>query len=227
MELMMAQVREVIGETALAQIMIAPGLESPAPLPGPPPLEHYLLESPQAAMVVLVLGAVVLWVVGSRRWSRQAVLIGVAAMVLAAGGIWAVAWRVVTPRERVRERTRELVAAVAAAAPERAGPLLADHAVLYMMFTGAAGMDKEGILGLLRTDMAGTYRLHDHRVRDVQVLLEGPKVARAHVLVMVDPEQTRVQTWSWWRIDWVLEDQWRVRAIEPISIQGVDRPGRR
>lgn len=212
----------------LAQLMIAPGLQEPPTLPDPPFVEHWLFENPFPLVGILLALAIAIVVFGRERLSPKPLAGIVALLLLLASAAWLTATFVVTDREQIRARARQLVAAVATAKPQDVDPLLSEDAALYAFFTPDKGFSKSEILEMVQKDMTGVYRLHDHTVREVRVLIEGPRVARSHVLVMMDPEESRVQTWSWWRLDWVRDqDQWRVHAIEPISIQGWDRAGRR
>jgi hypothetical protein len=212
----------------LAQIMIAPGLAEPPRFPPAPLLDRFVLEGPYPLAGALLAAGVAIVMLGRARLATRTLIAASGVCLALALGAVLAGTLIVTDRERITDRTRSLVSAVAGVRPAEVQELLAEDAALYAFFTGPKGLSRPEIMEMVSRDMSGTYRLHDHTVREVRVLLEGPRVARAHVLVMVDPEETRLQTWSWWRIDWVREaDAWRVRAIEPLSIQGIEHAGRR
>ncbi len=212
----------------LAQIMIAPGLSEPPAFPPPPLVDRLIFESPYPLAAGFMIVALVVFLAARERLNTKHLLLAMALPALLAFGVVLTGTLVVTDREAIAVKARELVDAVASANPEQTNLLLAEDASLYAFFTSAKGIAKPDILSMVQSEMSTRYRLHDHRVREVRVNMEGPRVARSHVLVMVDPEQTRMQTWSWWRLDWVREDgKWLVRGIEPLSIQGLENAGPR
>jgi hypothetical protein len=206
-------------------------------LPGPPIVQYYLLENPWPAVAALGGAAVLVVAVGRSRLAPKVFLGVVAALVVLAAGVWTASTLVQTPRERVIERARDLVDAVAKGDMAGAARVLHPDAVLRAFFTSRDGIELNDILRRVSEMKDGVYRLHSHRVKQVQTEFLGPRVARTQILVEVDPEATRFPTLSWWRVDWRNDGpeggpvagsgEWTAYEIEPLALPGVDQPGPR
>jgi hypothetical protein len=192
-----------------------------------PPILQLLLEQPHYIAAGLLFGGVVAWAFLRRRGlgARGLAAVGVAAG--AALGIELLAAGITTPRERILARTRDLVRAVAGADAGATGLILADDARLRVDISrlqGALsdGMDREEILGLVRTAMRSEFRVREHRIVEARAAIDGPNVGRTLVRVRVVPESGTSAHYSWWQLDWRLEGgAWRAFVVQPRWIQFV------
>ncbi len=202
------------------------GPTSPTKLPGPPVLEHLLLESPfllTAALVVLGVAAAVALVRRAR--IRDAVVV-LASCIAAGAGVQILAWKTVTNREVISGRSVELVEAVATLDYAGIERLLAPDARLFAdipipeLPIPAAGLDVDDILSRVRTTVGGMYRVREHRVVEIDAAMIGDRLGRTQLRVRVVPEATGFPQGSWWRLDWREEPDgsWRVIRIAPLSI---------
>jgi len=195
-------------------------------LPDPPVLERYFLESPLVVIGALVVLGVVAGVILVRSGKdRLGIAAGFAGVALAAG-VWLLADQVETEREVIRGRSRQLEEAVAEADPTRASSLLAqDVEAVSLVTPRGAGLD--WILDFIRTDMAGRFAIHEHRVRRVEAVIDGPNVARSQIHVTVTPEFTRAPQFVVVKLDWRRElpdGEWLVIGITPVHVAGVSNP---
>lgn len=212
-----------MGALVLAQLItgdVRP-LESDAGLVGG------LVESPGVLLMGIgVAGAVSAWVLAQRGLMKWALGSLVAAGVLA--GVLAGAARLVeTPRERVRDLTRDFVAAVAEGRPERVAALTSERVVIrsggrdaplgrgfLVSAARGAGSEIEGFRVSPRgARMAGSGRvLHRFSVRTDHTgavsNFEGP-------------------VGSWWEVEWGLDSDgsWRLLTLDCLSIRGQDPGG--
>lgn len=207
--------------------MVATGLPASiggrvAPLPAAPALEVALFESPLAvvfALVVLSLAA--FFVLRSR---GGAAFVGAGVGLALAAGVFVVSVIVTTPRERMSSGTRELVRAAVEVDAGALRELLAPDARLVSgKFRSVAGMDsvgREQIISGVEDVVGQRYGVEKWAVLKVQATRDGPNVGRTQVQVRVEAGG---MSFSWWKIDWRLEDDgvWRVVGIEPLFISGV------
>jgi len=199
-------------------------------LPPPPMLERLFLESPLVVIVALVLvGAFAAYLLNRSGRPRIGLVAGLAGVALAAV-VWLVADRVVTEREVLRVRSRELARAVAEADPRPVGRILAaDAQAVTLLSPGGAGLD--WILQFVEREMAGPYAVREYDVRHVEATIDGPNVGRTQVHVTVTPELTRVPTQVVVGLDWRKErgegGEWRVTDLRPLHVSGVRNPAGR
>lgn len=199
---------------------------TPPPLPPPPFLEHFTLESPWAAAILLLIAALLAWrfIPNSPPHARR--LCTALAFALAVG-LLVMARAVETPRERVARLTRDLVATVATADSTAVRAILADDAALYW-WLNPEGLPLAGILDRIDRDFASTgqYRVRDHAILDIQSQFDPPARARVQVQVRVTSHAEGVPLISWWRLDFEQRDtnRWLVTGIQPLAIPSIANP---
>jgi hypothetical protein len=192
-------------------------------LPKPPALEAMVFETPLLASVALVVaGLAAVFTLRASGKGRLGLVIG-GVMVICAGGLLVTAAMVETARERMSRRTRELVRATATVDVNALRGLLAPDARLVGdRIALARGLDadsREEILSLVQTHIGGE-RVDDWAVLKMQAKRDGPNTGRTQTQVRVD---IGGPNFSWWRIDWRLDEdgEWRVIGIEPLFIGGL------
>jgi len=193
--------------------------DPPPPLAEPLGLSVLLFEQPWIFMVVaLAAGLIASW------WFKQRGNAGKGLAILAASAAFAgllflVAKLVVTDRERVALGMRELLRTTAKVDATGLAALLDPQAKLYY-FKSPAGLDREGIIGAVRSDLGQTYRIKDWGIQELQIapLSEGTMATRMRV--RVTPEAWNFPHVSWWSVEWKKRgDKWRVINIRPLAIQ--------
>lgn len=217
----MAAVRVVV-EGGVVGMPASIGGNVPA-LPKPPALEAVVFESPLlAAVALVVVGIATVFTLRASGKDRIGVVIG-GAMVVAAGALLVTAAMVETARERMSRRTRELVRATATVDVEALRELLAADARLVgdrvPLVRGLDARSRDEILSLVQTHIGGE-RVDDWAVLKMQAKRDGPNAGRTQTQVRVDAGGPN---FSWWRIDWRMDEdgEWRVIGIEPLFIGGL------
>lgn len=207
----------------LAQLDFMGGANIP-PLPGAPLIERFFLTNPWPMMVIMAIAAIAVFVVLNARGKIKVALISAAVLLAAAAAIVLVATLIQTDREHMQARTRELVKAVAEVDRPALESLFSDDLTIRV-FRVPPDADKDQIIAAVETQIGRLYKVNDYAVLEVQATLDGPRVARTQTRVRVGSDMGAIP--SWWRLDWVLENDavWRVRRIEALWIPGVPNPG--
>ncbi len=213
----------LLGPLSLAQT--AEGPYFPPPLPSPPRLAHWLFENPWPPAIALAAFAVlVFFILNSRAQSRRGAII--AGCLLAVAAVCVVtAFLVTTDRERLAVRTRELIAATAAADVDSLGPMLAGDVSLNVLSVPFRE-EKAGILGLVTRYMGNEVRVRQCTVSEISAHIDrqGTGKTLARVRVSVDAAGMNDMTnRSWWRITWRQNDrgEWTAMYIEGLQIDFV------
>lgn len=193
-------------------------------LPAPPLLERILFDNPWALVIVLALAAVVLFIVLNGRGKLRAGLLTAAALLLAAGGAYLTSVLVTTPREQIKQATRELVDATAGVRLNDLERLLDDDLVLRV-FGVPRDAGKTETLAAVDKRLGSQYVIREHSIQEMDATIDGPRVGRTHVRVHVASDMGALS--SWWRVDWERgeDDVWRARRIEALWIPGIPNPG--
>lgn len=197
----------------LAQILPA----APEPLPSPPFLERFVLDSPMLLTIILVaIGAITLFA-QNRRGQASKGLLGLVICVALAVAAWLAASLVETDRERLKSSTRRLIASVADVDLQTLDSLLAENVTLRYR-NARQGLAKEGIIADVERYMGGQYAVSEHRVLNLQATTDSTGIGRTQVNVGVDLEEFGNAPTSWWLVHWRLDsdERWRVTSIEPL-----------
>ena len=205
----------------LAQGLAQEFLSSPdiRPLPEPGVVEKYLFEGSPILWAGLVVAGIVGFVALRGQGKVKAGLIALGGFAGLAGLAIVLATFVQTDREALLYRVEELVAVTADADADALATYLDDDVRLSIRGFGL-DMPRDRILGLVRTQLAGSYAIREHTVLERQAVIDGPGSARTQVSVRVDGEGYG-RVGSWWAIDWQDRgDGWRVVAIEALYIPG-------
>ncbi|MBX3388196.1 MAG: nuclear transport factor 2 family protein [Phycisphaeraceae bacterium] len=193
--------------------------DAPPPLAEPLGLGVLLFEQPWIFMATVLTVGFFLCLWFKRRGNTPkglAILTGAAAL---AGLLFLVAKLVVTDHERVAEGMRELLRTTARVDTDGLAKLLAPQAKLYY-FKSPAGLDREGILAAVRSDLGQTYRVKDWGIQELQIAPGAENTMHTQMRVRVTPEAGNFPHVSWWTIEWAKTgDEWKVTRIEPIAIQ--------
>ena len=187
-------------------------------VPEPPFWIHWTLERPLPFAVIAILAGLVLaWVLLTRGRDRAGGLLAVGAPALGVG-VLVLGSLVTTPRERVVAATRALVAAIAEGDASQARALLDDRVRLYSRWS-PAGWEQERIVQAVSTAEAG--RIRSHSIREVRGGVPERGIARTLVRVIVEVDGWNAPIPSWWRIDWSIGPEGpRAVLIEPLWISG-------
>lgn len=184
-----------------------------------PALERYTLESPWLLMGVLALaGFVAFWVFNTRGKLR----IGFAAAAIGlalAGGVFALASMVTTPREEIMHATRELVRTVVD--NDKPGArLLLDDTLRFDVPRVTNELDRESVL--TQIDRAhDIVEMRGHRVLAVRADTRGPEIGRSLVEIWLETSGAPPRTT--WQIDWARlpDGRWVATRIEAVNIPGI------
>lgn len=193
--------------------------DAPPPLNEPLGLSILLFEQPW----IFTIGAFVAGLVASwwfRRGGKPGKGLGFLAGFLALGALFLfVARLVVTDRERIASRMRELLQATATVDSASLNRLLDPGARLYY-FRSPAGLDREGILGAVESDLGRTYRVKDWGIQELQIAPRSGDTIQTQMRVRVTPEAWNFPHVSWWSVEWKHSGgEWRAANIRPLAIQ--------
>lgn len=193
-------------------------------LPSPPLLERILLDNPWPLVIVLGVAAIVIFVMLNGRGKLRAGLVAAGTLLLAAGGAYLTSVLVTTPREQIKQATRELIDATADVQLGRLEHLLDDDLVIRV-FGVPRDAGKTGTLSAVDRRLGGQYVVREHSIQQMHATIDGPRVGRTHVRVHVGSDMGALS--SWWRVDWERgpDDIWRARRIEALWIPGIPNPG--
>ncbi|MEZ6242583.1 MAG: hypothetical protein R3B57_06015 [Phycisphaerales bacterium] len=191
------------------------------PLPAPPAQGRYLFESPLVVLLALVIAALVALLIFNAQAKLKLGAIVAGAIALLAVGVWALATAVVTPRERLIARAKEVIDATAAADVTRLRPMLAEQSRVRVG-GGTIASNRESILTRV-ADFQGEYHvtIESHRVAEAQAAIDGPQSARTQL--RVKHSGPGLPSASWWLIEWRRESEdspWVAEVIEPLWISG-------
>lgn len=197
-----------------------------APLASPPLLPRLFLEQPLPVVLLLVVLAVAAFVVLNGRSKARQGMLGGAALVAAAAGVWLLARFVQTDREAIMAQTGRLVGSTVRSDTAAMDRILAADARLFpgvripMVDVPTQGWDKAGILKLAPENVS-RWQVEEAAVLEMQGRLDGPTSGRTQVRVRT--LVSRVPVISWWRITWRQgpDGAWTASAIEPLEISGI------
>ncbi|MEM1186037.1 MAG: hypothetical protein AAGI53_13685 [Planctomycetota bacterium] len=215
-------IEPLTGALTLGQGLVQEFLSKPdiRPLPEPGVFERFFFEGSILLWGALIAaGLVGLIGFASRGKAKLGLAVG-GGFVLAAVGAWLTAHLVTTDREIVMDNVSELIRVTAAADVDALESFLDED--LRLSISGfATNMPRDAVLGLVRAQLGGSYRVSSHKVLERQAVMDGPYSARSQVSVRVDGEGFG-RIGSWWRIDWLDRGEgWKVVAIEALYIPGV------
>jgi len=193
--------------------------DAPPPLNEPLGLGVLLFEQPWIFMVLaLAAGLVASWWFKRRGSAGKglAILAGSAAF---AGLLFLAAKLVVTDRERVAVGMRELLRTTATVDTDGLTKLLDPQARLYY-FKSPAGLDRDGIIGAVKSDLGQMYRIKDWGIQELQIAPLSEGTMTTQMRVRVTPEAWNFPHVSWWSVEWrKTGGEWRVINIRPLAIQ--------
>lgn len=204
----------------MQQNLIEPGLPA---LPQPSAFEHWILEQQLwPAIALAMLGIIAMSVMRSIPGAAKHRFTAAGVLVLLAVGVYITGASVVTQRELLQDRSRQLVQSVAGRDPEALRAMLSDRCVLQSRFGSATSADR--IVELAITRNPGVVASAE--VGKVNAGLYGPQVAATQIRVRT--EGSMLPSLSWWRVEWQRADtdaaDWLVSHIEPIWVQGMNNP---
>ncbi|MEZ6163708.1 MAG: hypothetical protein R3B67_04655 [Phycisphaerales bacterium] len=204
----------------MQQNLIEPSLP---PLPQPSAFEHWILEQQLwPAIALTVLGIIAINVLRSIPSAAKHRFTVAGVLVLLAVGVFITGASVVTQRELLQDRSRQLVQSVADRDPQALRAMLDDRCVLQSRFGSATSADR--IVELAITRNPGVVASAE--VGKVNAGLYGPQVAATQIRVRT--EGSMLPSLSWWRVEWQRADadnaDWLVSHIEPIWVQGINNP---
>jgi hypothetical protein len=194
-------------------------------LPAAPLLERFLFEQPWLPMAILGVLAVVAVIAFAGRNQRRRGLIVAGTLVAAAAGVYLVSTLVTTERERLLERTRVAIGAVAAVDVAMLREVLSDNVFLRSdgdIARVQPSIDgRDAIIDQVERQLGNRFRITSWDVHDRQATLDGPNTARTLVRVGVDGDNFSRTHYSWWRLHWERgpDGVWRCFELEPLWIQ--------
>lgn len=190
-----------------------------AVLDQPPLYQRLLLEQPLPLVFVLLVVGLILLMHGLRSSARRTVVVGSTLVVLAAG-VWILATRVKTARERLVEQTISLVDRARLDRLTRFKEMFIAGAVL-------AGPDDttwlqfEGIFSQLEAALK-KHGLGKQVVREIHAGVDENGVGRSiftvHTTIKMHEQPVRTQ----WRITWKIapDGQWKLAKVQWLKFQG-------
>jgi hypothetical protein len=210
----------------LAQLSAADAGSVPR-LPDTPIFARYVLENPWPLTVILVAAAIVTMLTLRRQGQDRAASWGLGIGLVLAVVVAGLGMTITTERETLRSRTRELVDLTADARTTELRDLLTERARVgaFMVYFGGVN-GREEVLGAVRRYMGEQIPLESHKVGPVQVVVDGPNVARTQVRVWVKPRKDQqmygVDVGAWFRVDWTRDGTgpWRATTISIMQIDG-------
>ncbi len=192
---------------------------TPPHLPAPPEVSHYLLERPVLAGAVLLLFAAVA-LFGGRAQGRPkpAAIIG-AVFALLAVAIFLAGTFIRTDRERLLERTRDLVDAVRVGDTAAAGDILAENLVVNAG-GGSIGLDRDAILAAIDL-FPEQLAIEGHRVEQRRASIDGDGLGRSQLQVRGGPAGGGPNI-TWWEFSWrrAGDERWRIHTIDLLLVNG-------
>jgi len=194
-------------------------------LPSPPLFEQLLFENQWLLAVILVVIGLAVCLVMFKAGRRRAGGLTLLIMAVLASVAVLVSTKVVTAREQMEARSRELVRATIEGDTPALREILAENARLTGGFAviRSAG-NREQLLALVESDVQRFSGIDNYRVLEVRAHRDGPNLGRTHVRVRVGQEGGYIN-FSWWRLDWrdPGDGTWRAVGIEPLWVQGLSR----
>jgi len=188
----------------------------------PPPLfERLLFEDPAALVATCILVGLVLLIHGNRRMNRRVMLGGVAAIALA-GVFYALASLVVTTREHLKDRTREMIALTAPLDVPRFADILGPRVTL----SGPGGdiwLHREQIVQQLEAAVK-RYKVSDQSISDLTAETRGDSIGLTELSLRttLDSEMGAMPITTRWLFAWAKQPdgKWRVNDVKWLLFQG-------
>lgn len=213
-------------QSVLAQATPPWAVRDPDPLPGPGLFDRWILESPGGLVLGGVIVVIALIIAGRRAvWGNRALVVGGVIAALGAAVI-AVSMLIETDREVIARRTEEITAAVVNADRGEMNRLLGAN--LQVTYFGAPqGLNKQETIERVTTlHTTGILAGVKAGVAEVQASADNQRFGRSQVKVSAAGDITGgYPTLSWWKLEWEKVDgEWKVIAVEPISIPGMSNP---
>lgn len=190
----------------------------------PSPLwQEWLFENPWPLVIVLIAVAVVVRLVATRR-KQPRVNFAAAGALLLAVGVYLLTMFVATDRERLVDRTKELVEATAPLDSAAMDGLIARGAIVSGP-DGAAWVEYDSIRSELEA-VVGRYGGFDHAIRGLGAEVTSAVRGRSLLSLSTTAESIGMPIRTQWLITWRKESdgQWRVIEISWLEFQG--RPPR-
>lgn len=199
-------------------------IPDPTPLPGPDLVPRLLFESPLPLTLILVVGALVLYVVFNARARFKTGLVLAGACLLLAGGLWIMAALVKTEHEKMRDTARQLVDAVVAVDLVAMDEILAPDVRLSAVPT-LPDLDKSAIIEAVGANLGPnrTFEVEEHSIQEIQTALDGPSSGRVQLRMRVQSRSMGFPNISWWALGLSQgsDGVWRVVSIRAMAIRGV------
>lgn len=185
--------------------------------------EHLFLESPWAVMVVLAVGAVMLFSAGNKR-HHKGLMIGSGVALALAVGVYLLAQAVTTGREQLIRDTQSLVAATAPLDPAVLDRLL-DSNVVVTGPDGSVWVNAGQVMPRLRSAV-DRFTINSQQVRSIQAVVRDNGWGESALTVRTDISDsgTGPVNTGWvlsWRHD-LTSDTWQVVDIRWIRFNGVE-----
>lgn len=193
--------------------------DAPPPLSEPLGLSVLLFEQPWIFIaLVLVSGLIASWWF-KRSGNAPRGLLFLAGSAALACVLFMVATMVLTDRERIALGMRELLRTTAAVDTKSLTKLLDPQAKMHY-FKSPAGLDRDGIIGAVKSDLGQMYRIKDWGIQELQIAPVNQDTMATQMRVRVTPEAWNFPHVSWWSVEWKKTgEEWRVINIRPLAIQ--------
>lgn len=193
----------------------------PPPLPKGSLIDHYVFESPAAAIALVLLAGLVIWVkfrhTDRSKRGTAAVVLGVAT----ATALGVLASVVTTNAERLRETTARLVADAIQGQSDAVGGVLHEECVLTEPFSRDE-MDRERILRGVRERLP-TLGIAEHAILQARTHTPNDRFGKVQIKIRVNVKGAGIH-FSWWELEYECDasGNWRVIRIKPLSMSGRD-----
>ncbi|MFG0305942.1 MAG: hypothetical protein ACF8Q5_06975 [Phycisphaerales bacterium JB040] len=193
-----------------------------------PLFEVWAFERPLIPSIMVVLLGTASLIVLNRAGQAKRGLVACAVALLIATALFVSSALVTTQRERVRNATRSLVAAVAEPDLLDAESLMRETVALRMRL-GASSSDRGELLAQIER-LHAEADVRGASVLDARVRLVSDTIATCYARVKVDGSAGGwpIPPYSWWELSFARDDdRWRLSAIEPLWMTGIENPAGR
>lgn len=198
-------------------------LEVPDPpsLPEGSIVDRFIFESPTAAIAIIALGVLAVWLrfrhTDHSSRGTIALGVGVSSCVL----VGTVAAFVKTNAEQLKETTVELVAHAIQGQTAKVSDILHDECVLTEPFSRDE-MDRDRILRGVQEKLP-TVGIVEHAILGIRAHAPNDRFGTVQVKIRVNIQGAGVH-FSWWAIEYERDASatWRASGIKPLSMSGRD-----
>lgn len=201
-----------LGSAALARSAYVLG-DIPLPLQESGGFRMWVLERPIPTVVVLVAAAAIFWFVMRRQGKEKDGTRGALVLLALAVATFATGTFIETEAEKLKARTREIVAATAKADVTAVSGMLTQDA-----YASPFGLSREQMLNRMEATLGRQFTIKEHRISSLRASVESDTRARTQFQVHAVSESLmyNLPVGSWWMVSWRKDGggDWKASQIE-------------